>query len=187
MTDQEREAAEAGPPGRDRPIAPGEGLGPKHLSLGIADFVETESVAGAEPTAPGRAVGAGAASPASESLARESPLSATRERLLREETHPHMVVVRVLEDVKWVQGRLRKEVTEADGTPARVSVLKLYWAIRTEAVKVLQDLGAIPRELFFTDEESDFDHLPTEVAETVAGLLAGRLEPKSAADSDHAA
>jgi hypothetical protein len=114
-------------------------------------------------------------------------LSATRERLLREETHPQMVVVRVLEDAKWAQTRLKREVLKGKAAGARISSLKAFWAIRTEVVKVLQGLGVLPHELFFTEEESDFDHLPADVVETIAGLLAGRLEPQSAADGDDAA
>jgi hypothetical protein len=195
---------------------------PKQFSLGVADFVETESFAEAEPERvsrrPGRVgaasargpsaggstargafgsgLGAGAsaagASSASDAwagaaAAGELSLSPTRQRLLREETHPQMVVVRVLEDAKWAQGRLKREALKARAAGARISSLKAFWDIRTEVVKVLQGLGVLPHELFFAEEESDFDHLPTGVVETIAGLLAGRLEPQPTADGDHAA
>jgi len=215
MTDEEREDAErspqrfekltdgsAVPAEADRSAAPSEASKPKQLSLGVADFVETEPFAQAEPKRasrrPGRVgrspVGAGSASAsaagasaAGASAAGELSLSATRQRLLREETHPQMVVVRVLEDAKWAQGRLKREVLKGKAAGARISSLKAFWDIRTEVVKVLQGLGVLPHELFFTEEESDFDHLPADVVETIAGLLAGRLEPQSAADGDDAA
>ena len=98
-----------------------------------------------------------------------------------------MVVVRVLEDAKWAQGRLKREVLKGEAATARISSLKAFWDIRAEVVKLLQALGALPHELFFTEEESDFDHLPNDVVETIAGLLAGRLEPQQTADGDDAA
>jgi len=167
------------------------------LSLGVADFVETEPFVQAEPKEARRQwgrVGARSAkassvgaSPTGASADAEVKLSATRQRLLREETHPQMVVVRVLEDAKWAQGRLKQEFLKSDAAGARVSSLKAFWDVRTEVVKLLQGLGVLPRELFFAEEESDFDHLPDHVVETIAGLLAGRLEPQSAADGDDAA
>jgi hypothetical protein len=199
MSDEEREDAQPRPK-------------PKQLSLGIAEFVETESFAQTEPvkgkgrlgarrgsatsasaTTASRAKGSASSAPGTGASATADPsagesfLSRTRQLLLREETHPQMVVVRVLEDAKWAQGRLRQEFRSVKAAGARLNVLKLYWGIRLEVVKALQDLGVLPRELFFTEEESDFDHLPTAVAETVAGLLAGRLEPQSTADGDDAA
>jgi len=189
MSDEEREDAQPRPE-------------PKQLSLGIAEFVETESFAQAEPvagkgrfgarkeseaTASATATPRTGASATGEPSADESFLSATRRRLLREETHPQMVVVRVLEDAKWAQTRLKREVLKGRAAGARVSSLKAFWDIRTEVVKLLQGLGVLPHELFFTEEESDFDHLPTEVVETIAGLLAGRLEPQQTPDGDHAA
>jgi hypothetical protein len=240
-------AKHAAPSQAEKLAAAGGAAQPKQFSLGVADFVETESFAQAEPARAGRRPGgvgapsagaaatrassAGAASAggfaadssaasgsrgrgrvagassagaasgdaasataeqadrfaAGAAAAGEVSLSPTRQRLLREETHPQMVVVRVLEDAQWAQGRLRKEVLEAESDTARLNSLKLFWGIRTEAVKVLQGLGVLPRELFFAEEENDFDHLPTDVAETIAGLLAGRLEPQPTADGDDAA
>jgi hypothetical protein len=180
---------------------------PKQCSLGVADFVETEPFVQAEPkearrrpggvgagSANASSVGASGAGPSSAgasgsaaSADAEVSLSETRQRLIREETHPQMVVVRVLEDARWAQTRLKREVLKARAAGPRISSLKAFWDIRTEVVKLLQGLGVLPHELFFTEEESDFDHLPAEVVETIAGLLAGRLEPHQAADGDDAA
>jgi len=203
MTDEERQVRPSSPA---RPDETGRGTSepakPKQFSLGVADFVETEPFVQAEPKEarrrPGRvgarSAGASSASASAEkraaagaSAAGEVSLSATRQRLLREETHPQMVVVRVLEDAKWAQGRLKREVLKGKAAGPRISSLKAFWDVRKEVVKVLQGLGVLPHELFFTEEESDFDHLPDHVIETIAGLLAGRLEPQSAADGDDAA
>lgn len=150
---------------------------PKHLSLGVAELLETAGEVG--PQAPAEAEGR-----------RQEPgeaLSATRRRLLRQEMDPQMVLVRLLEDARWVQGRARLEVREAEKPADRLSLLKFFWAVRTELVKLLQGLGVLPRELFFDAEgESDFEHLSTEVAETISGLLSGRIEPNPPAHSDHA-
>ena len=147
----------------------------KQLSLGIADFIETEPAGSATE----RVVEVTHERPvaASPSQAAAELLSATRQRLLREETSPQMVVVRLLEDAGWVQRRARGEFEGAEKTAERLSVLKVFWGVRTELVKMLQGLGVLPRELFFEDEERNLDDVPREVAETISGLLSGRLEP----------
>lgn len=152
---------------------------PKQLSLGIANFIETQ------PASPPTESQAGAHTRESaDTLTDEAAwMSRTRRRLVSEETDPQMVLVRLLEDARWAQGRARATLREAEKTGDRLSVLKLFWSVRTELVKVLQGLGVLPRELFFAeDEENDFDHLPDQVAETISGLLSGRLEPDQTPD-----
>ena len=151
---------------------------PKQLSLGVANFIETEpSPAATKPVAVTRsreaaaAVGEGSA-----------PMSPTRRRLVSEEMEPQMVLVRLLEDARWVQKHTRATFKGTKGVGPRLSLLKFFWSVRTELVKALQGLGVLPRELFFADEENDFDHLPTEVAETISGLLSRRIEPDQAQD-----
>jgi len=151
----------------------------KQLSLGIANFIETQ------PASPATESEATAHTEESaETLTEEATwLSGTRRRLVREETDPQMVLVRLLEDARWAQGRARAALREAEKTSDRLSVLKLFWSVRTELVKALQGLGVLPRELFFAeDEENNFDHLPNEVAETISGLLSRRLEPDETQD-----
>jgi len=140
----------------------------KQLSLSVADFIETG------PAAPPLGV---VSEDAGEVTEGNSTLSASRLRLLRGETDPQMVLIRLIEDARWVQRRARSGYGDAQGETARLNVLKLFWSVRTELVKLLQGLGVLPRELFFQEEESDLEHLPTEVAEAVSGLLSGRLEP----------
>ena len=146
----------------------------KQLSLGIANFIETEPAGSASQrlieVKHGRPAATGSAQAGAE-------LSKTRQRLLREEADPQMVLIRLLEDARWVQGRARLTLREAEKASTQVSVLKLFWAVRTELVKMLQGLGVLPRELFFEDEETNFDDVPAEVAETISGLLSGRIEP----------
>jgi hypothetical protein len=146
----------------------------KQLSLAAADVLE------AEPAGPALSV-VGLEDASSDSEEETSELSATRRALLRTETDPQMVLVRMIEDARWAQRRARKAYREVDGDTTRLNVLKLFWSVRADLVKLMQGLGVLPRELFFQEEESDFDHVPAEVAEAVSGLLSGRLEPKQAA------
>jgi len=158
--------------------AAGKPRDPKQLSLGVANFVETE---------PPRTTGERAVVAQSKKAAGTVPgetrkLSPTRRRLVSEETDPQMVLVRLLEDARWIQRGTRAALKETEGETIRLNLLKLFWSVRTELVKMLQGLGVLPRELFFEDEGNDFDHLPTEVAETISGLLSGRIEPNQAPD-----
>ncbi len=151
----------------------------KQLSLGIANFIETQP---ASPAAESQA-GTQTRESADTLTAGTAWMSRARRRLVSEETDPQMVLVRLLEDARWAQGRARAALREAEKTGDRLSVLKVFWSVRTELVKVLQGLGVLPHELFFSeDEENDFDHLPSEVAETISGLLSRRLEPDQAQD-----
>ena len=159
--------------------APAKDTRAKQLSLGIANFIETQ------PASPATESQAGAQTRESaDTLTDEATwMSRTRRRLVSEETDPQMVLVRLLEDARWAQSRARAALREAEKTGDRLSVLKLFWSVRTELVKALQGLGVLPRELFFAeDEENNFDHLPSEVAETISGLLSRRLEPDQTQD-----
>jgi len=156
----------------------GEDRKPKQLSVGIAEFIETQP----ESQALASAEGSCTEQPAVAATEGAAWMSETRRRLLAEETAPQMVLVRLLEDARWAQGRARAALREAEKTSDQLSVLKLFWSVRTEVVKALQGLGVLPRELFFEDEESSFDHLPTEVVEAISGLLSRRLEPDDAQD-----
>ena len=163
-----------------KPGGAGGAGGAKHLSLSVAEFIETGTAA--EPGT--RAAAESARTPQQEEAGH---LSRTRQRLLGEVRDHQMVLVRLLEDARWVQGRARSAWRETEKTGERLNLLKLFWAVRTELVKVLQGLGVLPRELFFEPEkESDFEHLSTEVAETISGLLSGRLEPNQTTDGNHA-
>ena len=158
---------------------PAKDTGAKQLSLGIADFIETQ------PASAVTVSQAGTQSRESVDTRTDGTawMSRARRRLVSEETDPQMVLVRLLEDARWAQGRARVALREAEKTSDRLSVLKLFWSVRTELVKVLQGLGVLPRELFFAeDEESNFDHLPSEVVEAISGLLSRRLEPDQAQD-----
>ncbi len=152
---------------------PGES-GRKELSLGIANFIETEPAGSGSERVIEVKRGSQAAG---DSTRAGAELSKTRQQLLRDEADPRMVLVRLLEDARWVQGRARGELGGAEKTGDKLNVLKLFWAVRTELVKMLQGLGVLPRELFFEDEETSFDDVPAEVAETISGLLSGRIEP----------
>ena len=159
--------------------APAKDPGAKQLSLGIANFIETQPDSQVTESQAGARSGESADTRTDDA----SWMSRTRRRLVSEETDPQMVLVRLLEDARWAQGRARATLREVEKTSDRLSVLKLFWSVRTELVKVLQGLGVLPRELFFAeDEESNFDHLPSEVAETISGLLSQRIEPDQTQD-----